>query len=204
MNQQSSKSAMAALIISIVALVLSAIPIINNFAFVLAAVGILIGIVGVAKKSGVGRGKAIVAIVISILAGAIVFASQSFYSSAIDAASSEVKKSTDKVTGDATEELLKNDVTVELGKFVASQDEYGLVTSELPVTVTNKNAEKKSYSIQLEAIDANGQRVGDEYVTANDLGAGQTQSFKAFAFITSDKVEAMKAATFKIVSVSQY
>jgi hypothetical protein len=209
MNQQKpakSGIALAALIIAGIALLMSAVPIINNFAFFLAAISLILGITGVilSKKTRAGRGKAIAGIILSVLATVIVFASQSFYGSVLDTASTELNETIDKSSGDATEELLKNDVTVVMGTFAATTDEYGIVTTELPVTVTNKHAEKKSYSIHIEAIGADGARIVDETVYANDLGTGQTQQLKAFTYVALDKVEVVKTATFKIVTVSQY
>ena len=44
----------------------------------------------------------------------------------------------------------------------------------------------------------------NDYVYANNLNAGQSQNFDAFTYISSDKLEAMKSATFKIVEASAY
>lgn len=205
-NNKLSVSALIGLIVGIIALLLSAVPIINNFAAVLAVVGIILGIMGVLKvkkKKRTGKKIAISALSISVLALVVVFASQAMYGAAIDEVSKSVDKEMSKVTGDSTDELLKNDVSVEMGQFVATADEYGLTESALPVTVTNKNAESKSYSIQIEAVDSEGKRIADDYVYANDLGAGQTQEFKVFQFVESEKLEAIKTAEFKIVQVSQ-
>ena len=49
-----------------------------------------------------------------------------------------------------------------------------------------------------------GARIDDGYVYANDLTSGQTQEFKIFTYVSSDKVEEMKNATFKVVEVSMY
>lgn len=59
------------LILGIIALVLSAMPIINNFAFILGVVGLIFGIVGVVgtrdkKKSG--KGMAVASVIIAALA----------------------------------------------------------------------------------------------------------------------------------------
>lgn len=195
------------LVVSIVALLLSAVPIINNFAFLLALVSLVLGIVGVVKtKKGkvAGRTMAIIVIVLSILAGVVVLASQSFYSNAIDNAANEVNKSLDDSTGVNTEEILDKSVTVEMGTFVVNEDQYGIVNTELPVKITNKLDEQKSFSVQIEAVDAKGNRVADDTVYANSLNAKQTQSFNAFQYVPSDKVDGLKSATFKILSVSQY
>jgi hypothetical protein len=215
MNKKTSGSAglaITGMVLGIIAIVLSGIPIVNNAAFVLGALALIFGIVGVvkAKQSNVGRGQAITAIVLGTVSVCIVLATQAFYSSVMNQASNELndamtelEKESDKITGDATEDLLANDVSVELGTFMATTDEYGLTTTELPVTVTNKNAENKSYSIQIEAVNESGARIVDDTVYANSLGSGQSQAFKAFQYVASENVEAMKTATFKIVSVSQ-
>lgn len=65
-------------------------------------------------------------------------------------------------------------------------------------------AEKKSFSIHIEAIDEKGERIGEDYVYANDLNAGQSQSFDVFEYVESEKIEQMKKAQFKIVEASVY
>ena len=39
---------------------------------------------------------------------------------------------------------------------------------------------------------------------ANDLAAGQTQSFEIFQYVPDDKYDAMQAASFNIVEASMY
>jgi hypothetical protein len=213
MEKKTSAMTVTGFVLGIIGLLLSAVPIINNFALVLAVLGLIFGGVGLAKtkKAHSKGGKlAVTAVIISVIAIVIVFVSQSIYSAALNEASKSLDKSSkaaqdsiDKMSGDATQELLKTDVSVKLGQFTATADQYGLVTTELPVTVTNKNAAEKSYDVQVEAVDASGNRIDDDYAYANSLGAGQTQTFKIFQAVTSDKVDALKTATFKIVKVSQ-
>ena len=193
------------LIISVVALLLSALPIINNFAAVLAVLSLILGIVGIirSKKKQTGKGLGVSTVVISIVAIIVVFASQAMYGAAIDEASKSMDEEVSKVTGDSTDELLKTDVSVDLGEFTLSTDEYELTTTSLPVKVTNKNDASKSYNIQIEAVGTDGQRIADDYVYASDLGAKQSQEFKVFEYVEQDKLEAIKSAEFKIVKVSQ-
>jgi hypothetical protein len=196
-----SSMAIAALIIGIVALILSAIPIINNFALVLAIVGFIfsiVGLVGIKKGKKSGMGIAIASLIISVIAAIVVIASQAAYTAALDAASSEL----DKATGDATEEVLESDVDVQLGEFSIKKDSYGIVQSELPVTITNLTDESASISIQIEAVDASGNRIDSSYASATNLGAGQSQTVKTFTYVSDDDYDAMKAATFEIVSAS--
>lgn len=211
MSQQNTKTknsglAIAGFVLVIIALLLSAVPIINNFAFILAILGLVFGAIAIskAKKSGAKSGLAIAAVVLSIISGIIVISSQAMYSKVLDDTGKEIQKSLDKSSGNATEDLLKNDVEVTLGNFEANADEYGIVTTALPVDIKNKNAESKSYTIQIEVVDASGSRIADDTVYASNLGAGQSQSVKAFQFVASDKLESVKAGTFKVKTVSQF
>lgn len=208
MDQVTNKLSVVALvgfIISIVGLLLSAVPIINNFAFILLLASLVLGIIGLVKtksKKARGFGLALAAVIISVVGSVIVFASQAFYLSSLDAVSTELNESIDDASGDNTAEILGRDVEVTLGELVVTEGEY-LTETSLPVKVTNKLDESASYSIQIEVIDAAGARIADDYVYANDLGAGQSQDFEAFMYVAEDKLEAVRNGTFKVVSVSK-
>lgn len=198
-----SIAAIVGLILGIIALVLSAMPIINNFAFILGVVGLIFGIVGVVgtrdkKKSG--KGMAVASVIIAALACVIVLASQAVYSAALDEAGAQL----DKATGDATEEILGSEVDVTLGDLTMKKGSYGMVESSMPITVKNLTDESHSYQIQVEAVNASGDRITQDYAYMNDLAAGQSQTVKAFPYVSSDEYDAMKKATVKLVSVSQY
>ena len=70
--------------------------------------------------------------------------------------------------------------------------------------ITNKTDDKKSFSVQIEAVSSDGTRITTDTVYASNLNAGQSQTFDAFQFITSDKIEALKNAKFKVVEISMY
>jgi len=198
-----SIAAIVGLILGIIALVLSAMPIINNFAFILGIVGLIFGIVGVVgtrdkKKSG--KGIAIASVIVAALACVIVLASQAVYSAALDEAGAQL----DKATGDATEEILGSEVDVTLGDLTMKKGSYGMVESSMPITVKNLTDESHSYQTQVEAVNASGDRITQDYAYMNDLAAGQSQTIKAFTYVSSDEYDAMKKATVKLVSVSQY
>ena len=76
--------------------------------------------------------------------------------------------------------------------------------TKLVVQVTNKTKETKSFSIQVEAVDEDGNRINQDYVYANNLTAGQSQKFEIFNFVSSDEIETMKNAKFNIVEASVY
>lgn len=197
-EKKKSGLATAGLILGIIGICTSFIPIINNISFVLGLIGAIMGIIALIKKTG--KSQAIAGIILCILAVIITVNSQKALTDTLN----EVSTNLDKATGSSTEEVLKNDVNVELGNFEVTEDNYGLVNTKLTVKVTNKTGEKKSFNLHIEAVDASGARIDEDYVYANGLASGQSQNFDIFAFVSSDKIDAMKNATFKIVEASVY
>ena len=198
----------AALVLGILAIIGSWIPILNNISGFIAFIGAILGIIGivmVVKSKGAksGKGVAIAGTIISIIAIVVVFATQSLYSSAIDTAANSASESLDKAAGNATDELLKNDVSVDFGEYTVEDKTY-YKSGQLNVTVTNKASEAKSYTIQIEAVDASGNRIEDGYAYVNKLQSGQSETQELFMAMTDDKVAQFQGASFKVVSVSQY
>lgn len=189
--------ATAGLVLGIIGVCTSCIPIINNLSFIMGILAIIFGFIALAKKSG--KGIVIASIILGVLAIAITLNSQKALSDSLDA----VSKDLDKATGSSTEEVLANDVDVQLGEFQAKKGQYTTETV-LKATVKNKTSETKSFNIQVEAVDSNGSRIANDYIYANSLNAGQSQEFKLFEYVESDKLESMKKATFKIVEASMY
>lgn len=187
----------ASLVLGIIGICTSFIPIINNLSFVMGLLSVIFGIIALVKKDS--KGKVITSIILGILAIVITLNSQKVLSDSLDA----ISKDLDKATGSNTEEILKNDVDVTLGKFQVTKGQYGTDT-KLVVTVKNKTSETKSFNIQVEAVDATGARINQDYVYANNLTAGQSQDIEIFSYVASDKLESMKNATFKIVEASMY
>lgn len=205
-NKPRSGLAIAALVLGIVAAATSFMPIINNASFFIALIGLVLAIVaiaGIRKGKNSGKGIAVAGLVLSIVAGLLVLGTQAFYSAVLDEAVDQSTQQLNKMTGDATDDILGVDVEVTIGDYSISKDQYGLVKSDLPVTVKNLLNEPASFWINVEAVDANGSRINDDTVIINDLGAGQSTKLDAFAFVSSDDYEAMKNASFNIISVSE-
>lgn len=205
-NKPRSGFAIAALVLGIVAAATSFMPIINNASFLIALIGFILAIVaiaGIRKGRNSGKGLAVAGLVLSIVAGLLVLGTQAFYSAVLDEAVDQSTQQLNKMTGDATDDILGVDVEVTIGDYSINKDQYGLVKSDLPVTVTNLLKEPASFWINIEAVDANGSRINDDTVIINDLGAGQSTKLDAFAFVSSDDYEAMKNASFNIISVSE-
>lgn len=209
-SEHKSGIVIAGFVIAILAILGSALPIINNVSFFFAIVSLIFGIVGIVvirKGKRVGQGLAIATIILSVTTFAIVLISQSIYGKVANDISNSVNESVNDFDGTNTEKLLKNNVDVTIGAFVFSPGAEAAYsyddTTELPVTIKNKAAEKTSYTVKIEAVDASGARVAEDTIYANDLNPGQSVSEKAFKYVEAGKLEAIKAATFKILEVSK-
>lgn len=198
LKERKSGFATAALVLGIIGICLSFIPILNNAAFFLGILAVIFAFFSFAKKAS--KGKAIAGLILGILSVVITLSLQSSWAESLDKVSDDL----DNAVGNNTEEILGNDVDVSIGNFEGSLGDYGLVDSKLTVTVTNLTDEIKSFNIQIEAVDASGSRIATDYVMANSLGAGQSQNFDIFTYVSSEDLEAMQSATFNVVEVSMY
>lgn len=198
-NNENKKSGFATvgLVLGIIGICLSFIPILNNASFFLGILAVIFGVISLIKKAS--KGKAIAALILGVLSVVITLSLQSSWSESFD----DISKNLDTASGKNTEEVLKK-VEVNIGNLETTSDEYGLVDSKLVVKVTNKEKEKKSYRITIEAVSADGSRIDQDTIYANDLGVNQSQDFELFTYISSDKLDAMKSATFKITEASMY
>lgn len=209
MEKQKQAFAIVALILGIIGLVFSFIPIINNFAFILGIIGLVFGVIALITHNK--KGLSIAGIVTSVLAIVITLALQATWSKALDDATDKLNSSLDEaseelsdMSGENTDELLGTAVDVQLGTFTAESDEYGLVTSSLPVTITNLSDDTASYSITIEATNPDGSRINVDYVYADSLGSNQSMTNDVFTYISSDELETYQNVVFKVLEVSKY
>lgn len=103
----------------------------------------------------------------------------------------------------SSEELLQDYVDVSIGNFEITDNGYYPET-KLNVTVKNKDDTKRSYTVEIEAVDATGARIDTDYIYVNNLNSNQEIHLEAFKFVTEDKLEQLKNATFKVLEVSGY
>lgn len=200
-SKESSKFATVALVLGIIGVILSFIPIVNNLAFVMGVLALIFSVIALVKRKSVATG--VVALVLAVASMGITLAMQKAVGDALDEAGEEISQVFDDASGENTEAILENDLDVTIGEFTLTEDEYGLQDSKLAVTVRNKSDEKQSFSVKIEAVNAEGNRIEDDTIYANDLGAGQSQEFNIFNFVASDKYEALKSASFKVVSATK-
>lgn len=189
----------ASLVLGIIGICISFIPIVNYLSFVLGLLALIFGIVSLIKKAS--KGMAIAGLILGVLAIIVAYNVHIFFSNVLEG----VYENTiiEERLENNTDRLLENYVGVEIGEFEVTKNEFWTDTS-LQVKVTNKTNSIKSFRIQLEAVDNNGDRIDEDYIYVNSLGAGQSQTVEAFVFIPSDMVEKLENATFKVVDVSMY
>ena len=193
--------ATAGLVVGIVGVCLSFIPVVNNAAFVLGALAVIFSVITLIKKASVG--KSVTALVLGILAIVITIVMQNAFVKAVDDAFDGLSSSLNNMTGENTDEITEKYLDVTFGKFEVKDDDF-IKESKLTVTVKNKSKEKKSFSIDIEAIDENGTRVETDTVYVDGLGAGQSQNFEAFTLNTEKKIEKLKNAEFRVYEASMY
>lgn len=216
MNKNKTKRisglAVSGFILAILGILCSWAPQASKIAYSFAAIALIFGIVGLiatVRERRVGQGFAIAAIIISILAFAVVYFTQALYGSLdkLNMPSDHVSESVKDLAETNTDELLETSVDVTLGEFVFSQGaDINLTyddTSELPVTILNKSSEKASYTVKVEALDADGVRVSEYTILVSDLEAGQSVTEKAFEDAAVARDRALESATFKVFEVSK-
>lgn len=191
----------AGMVLGIIAASTCLIPIINNLSFFMGILAAIFGVISLIKKAS--KGKAIAAVILGILAIVLTLNAQAALSNALNEFENAVGDDLSNLTGDNTDSLLENNVKVEFGKVKVTSS-YGYYESELKVKVTNISSKRQSFSIQLEAVASNGNRIETDYLYVTNLAAGQSQEFKAFNLVSSEVAAKLKKATFKVVEVSMY
>ena len=119
--QSKSGMAIAGFVLGIIALLTSFLPIINNFSFFLAILGMIfeiVGMVGIMKGKKSGKGLAIAAIVICVVSGVVVLGTQSMYSAALDSATSSA------TTASGTSSAADSSVSAEYRNALAKAQQY--------------------------------------------------------------------------------
>lgn len=191
-----SAAAIVGLVLGIIALVTSFLPFINNLSFVLAAIGLVFAIVGLAgelRGKKVGKGMAIASVVVNVLAVVIVLGTQSMYAAAIDDATASLTSNDAAATLDATAAADKYSITDE----AMDGDAYSTKISGI---LTNNTNDQLSYvQVSYNLFDADGNQIGTALANTNNLAADGTWKFEAAGMTAVDKV-----ANYKLGDVSGF
>lgn len=205
-EQQAPRSiaAIVALVLGAIALISSWVPFINNVSFVFALVGVVfavVGLVGTLRGKKSGRGLAIASTVVNVAAVAIVLATQSAYSAAIDEAASGTVQTSDgasaaaPATGEATSAEPADKYSIDGEELTG--DAYSCKISGV---YTNKAGKDLSYvQVSYNLFDADGNQIGTALANTNNLADGGTWKFEAFGSAAVDQV-----ASYKIGDVTGF
>lgn len=205
-EQQAPRSvaAIVALVLGVIALISSWVPIINNLSFVFALVGVVfavVGLVGTLRGKKSGRGLAIASTVVNVVAVAIVLATQSAYSAAIDEAASGTVQTSDETSvaapaaGETTSAESADKYSIDGEKLTG--DAYSCKISGV---YTNKAGKDLNYvQVSYNLFDADGNQIGTALANTNNLADGGTWKFEAFGSAAVDEV-----ASYKIGDVTGF
>lgn len=185
-GQATSGTAVAGLVLGIIAVVSSWIPIVNNLSFIIAAIGLILAIVGVVatvRGRRAGKGLAIAALVVNLVAGGIVLATQSAMSAAIDEATSGTVSTEDVLAGDSSDASASDPGASQqyaIADVSMTGDDYSVTISG---TFTNNSDSEVSYvQLSYRLLDADGAQIGTAYANTNNLPAGGAWKFEATGF----------------------
>ena len=203
------KSAMGIIgfVLGIIAILGSWIPILNNFAFIFVVLGIafsIVGLVGISRGKESGKGLAIAALIISIVAGAVVLGTQSLYSEALNQATGEatVAEAPASDAGDtaATTDAQATDGAADADYTIADEalDTSNGFSANVTGTLTNNIDSDKSYvQVEYTFYDKDGAQIGTGLANTSNLKAGGIWKFEAMSGVDPDEV-----ASYERVSVT--
>lgn len=205
-EQQTPRSvaAIVALVLGVIALISSWVPIINNLSFIFALVGVafaVVGLVGTLRGKKSGRRLAIASVVVNVAAVAIVLATQSAYSAAIDEAASGTVQTSDGASAAAP--AAEGTTSAEpADKYSIDGEELGgdAYSCKISGVYTNKAGKDLSYvQVSYNLFDADGNQIGTALANTNNLADGGTWKFEAFGSVAVDEV-----ASYKIGDVTGF
>lgn len=204
-----SASAIVSLVLGVIALATSFLPIINNVSFFFALAGIVFGVVGLVgvlrgKKSG--KGLAVAAIVVNVLAAAVVLGTQSMYSAAIDQATKGAVQTSDGTAASAaSDDQASSDDAASIepaGKYSIADE--AIDGNDYSVTIsgvyTNNSGSKLGYvQLSYTLYDADGNQIDTAFANTNNLEDGGSWKFEAMGMTSIEKV-----ASYKLAEVSAW
>lgn len=197
----------AGFILGIVGIVLSFIPFINFMAFVMGILALIFGVVGVNKRIGGSQAIASVvlgAITLFITIGMYVIVARMavWGLASTSRIFNRVANVADSMSGKKTDKLLSASVDVKIGKLRQTTNQYGEQTMSVPVSVRNLESREMSYSIWIDAYNANGDKIASDVVRVINLDSKKVQDVDVFQYMDNETQEALKNATFKVTRVS--
>ncbi|MCZ2849156.1 DUF4190 domain-containing protein [Modestobacter sp. VKM Ac-2978] len=165
--RKGSGLAIAALVLGIIALLLCWVPIINNFAAILAVVGLALGIpalISARRGKRTGLGLSVAGVVLSVVALVGVLATQAFYSEVIDEVTEEINSSSVDPTVDAGSSAIDSET---------SADAEAGVPAAAAVLAPGQSGELSEYTITVDSVTPNGNDIVANENQFNEAPTGQ-------------------------------
>jgi hypothetical protein len=158
------------------------------------------------RRSNPRRTTVVIAVVVGAVA-LVVVAFMVFVAPLIfiSKTTSDVNDLISESTGGNTEQILQDELDVTFGTFTRDPDFTYITSGKLPITVRNKGGDRATYNVQVEAVDADGNRIAEDNLYITNLGAGQSVTQDAFKFVDDDDYYyKLTRATFRVAGVSKY
>jgi hypothetical protein len=168
---------------------------------------LLMGItsLGTPKRKGQRRDTAWIAIALSILAAFGMVASQTVFGAVHSKKPAPVNTAPIEVVQAATtEQVLRSQAKVDIGKVYGELDPSGVTMTSLPVALTNISGKTLSYDIEIVAIDAKGKVITHDSAFIPSLENGQTANVRVMNLLGDDMAAKLATATFQVVKASSY
>ncbi|CEI28065.1 Putative uncharacterized protein [Propionibacterium freudenreichii] len=198
-------ASMVGMVLGIIAVVAALVPNAGPaMAMLLGLAALVLGIVGLVKNHGwraiASMTLGVVALVVAVVMTVAVYGPlKDAAASAANSILASANAGQPAPSADAeTQRALKNQLRVWFGNFTPGTESDW---SSVPVTVTNISQQRESYSISISAVNANGTEVEADSIYIPNLEAGQSTAKTAFKYIDTDKMDAMKSATYTITRV---
>lgn len=195
--------AITSLVLGIVAAVFCLIPIVGMISLLLAPIGFVFGAIawrGASTGRRAGKGKAIAGVVLAVVSFLGAIASTVALATAVDEASQDL----DRAFGNATEQVLAQDLGVAFGSYSAEDAGFGVLDGSLSATLTNTSDKAQSFDVKVEALTPAGKRIATDTAYVSDLGAGQSDEVELFEFVSAKDAAQLEDATFRVIAASAY
>ena len=191
----------AGLVLGVIGVVFAFIPFCYGIAYILGTLALIFGIIGLVKKAEGHKALAAtilgaVALVVGIVMNVIAVKTAEEF---VDLWGEEVVNT---LLEDYDNDVLDTKVKVVLGEYQNAKDDTWS-DKALPVTVTNISDKTLSFSIGVEAVDEDGNRIDEDTFYATELAPGQSYTEETFDWSSVDE-EVLEQATFRVYRANSY
>ncbi len=193
----------AGLVLGIIGVVFAFIPLCYWIAYILGALALIFGIIGLVKKAEghkalIATILGVVAVIVGIVMNVIAVKTAE---QIVNSWGDELTTTVNNFLEDYSDDVLGKTAEVTINGYV---DYDGLLADKaLSVTIKNISDKTRSFSVDIEALDSNGNRIDESYVSAQDLAPGQSYTSYAFEYSSLDE-EVLEKATFNIYGATSY